>query len=41
MSIKVKKLPNSERPYEKLEMYGENAIKFRIIGNNNKNRNKK
>ncbi len=26
MSIKVKKLPNSERPYEKLEMYGEKML---------------
>lgn len=26
MSIKVKKLPTSERPYEKLEMYGEKML---------------
>lgn len=26
MSIKIKELPNSERPYEKLEMYGEKML---------------
>ena len=26
MSIKIKELPISERPYEKLELYGENAL---------------
>lgn len=26
MSIKMKQLPISERPYEKLEMYGENTL---------------
>lgn len=26
MSIKMKQLPISERPYEKLEMYGESAL---------------
>ena len=26
MSIKIKKLPTSERPYEKLELYGEKAL---------------
>lgn len=26
MSIKMKQLPISERPYEKLEMYGERAL---------------
>ena len=24
--MKIKKLPISERPYEKLEMYGENSL---------------
>lgn len=36
MSVKIKELPESERPYEKLEMYGPRiSIKFRIISNNN------
>ena len=26
MPIKMKQLPISERPYEKLEMYGENTL---------------
>ncbi len=26
MSVKIKELPNSERPYEKLEMYGEKML---------------
>ena len=26
MSIKMKELPISERPYEKLEMYGANSL---------------
>ena len=26
MSIKIKELPISERPYEKLELYGEKAL---------------
>ena len=26
MSIKMKELPSSERPYEKLEMYGAGAL---------------
>lgn len=26
MSIKIKKLPETERPYEKMELYGENAL---------------
>ena len=26
MSVKIKKLPTSERPYEKLELYGEKAL---------------
>lgn len=36
MSVKIKELPESERPYEKLEMYGPRiSIKLRIISNNN------
>lgn len=26
MPVKIKQLPISERPYEKLEMYGENTL---------------
>ena len=26
MSIKIKQLPETERPYEKMELYGENAL---------------
>ena len=26
MSLKMKELPSSERPYEKLEMYGESTL---------------
>ena len=26
MSIKIKQLPETERPYEKLELYGEKAL---------------
>jgi DNA repair protein RadC len=26
MTVKLNKLPNSERPYEKLEMYGEGIL---------------
>ncbi len=36
MSLKIKELPESERPYEKLEMYGPRIpIKLRAISNNN------
>ena len=44
MSLKIKELPETERPYEKLELYGERALSNAellaiIIKTGNKNRN--